>query len=111
MMIKNNRIQARTNPLVAPMYLSWSITEVLRYSYYVYSLLPSSNPPHPLVWLRYTTFYVLYPLGAGSEAFLNYATLPSSSPVPNMWASAIGRGWVLTDYLRGVLFFVWWPSK
>jgi len=101
---------ARLNPLVATMYLSWSITEVIRYSYYVYSLLPNYETPYALVWLRYTTFYILYPLGASSEAFLNYATLPSTSPSLSMLKSAIGRNWVLTDYFRAVLFFIWWPS-
>jgi very-long-chain (3R)-3-hydroxyacyl-CoA dehydratase len=103
-------MQARSNPLVATMYLAWSITEVLRYSYYVFSLLPSREIPYPLVWLRYTTFYVLYPLGAGSEAFLNYSTLPSGSPVPSTMKAVIGRGWLLTDYARALLFFIWWPS-
>jgi len=101
---------ARINPLVASMYLAWSITEVLRYSYYVFSLLPNQEVPYPLVWLRYTTFYILYPVGASSEAFLNYATLPNTSPTPSRMMAVIGKSWYLTDYFRGLLFLIWWPS-
>jgi very-long-chain (3R)-3-hydroxyacyl-CoA dehydratase len=62
--------------------------------------------PRPLVWLRYTLFYALYPIGAGSEASLIFATLPRSSPVP----SAKGT-WKFTDYGRALLFLIWWPSE
>lgn len=40
---------------------AWGITEVIRYAYYFFSLLDAV--PYPLVWSRYTTFYLLYPLG------------------------------------------------
>jgi very-long-chain (3R)-3-hydroxyacyl-CoA dehydratase len=80
------------------MILSWSITEVVRYAFYACNLL--GKEPYLLFYLRYTTFYVLYPLGAASEAFLIYSTLPKT---------ALGY-WKLTDYQRGVLFAIWWPG-
>lgn len=40
---------------------AWAITEVIRYSYYFFSLL--NAVPYPLTWCRYTFFYFLYPLG------------------------------------------------
>ncbi|EJF65490.1 PTPLA-domain-containing protein [Dichomitus squalens LYAD-421 SS1] len=92
--------ETHTNPLYASMVLSWSLTEVVRYSFYASSLLGAE--PAPLVWLRYTLFYVLYPTGASSEAFLMYATLPHP---------AFGAGWdSLRVYVRGFLFAVWWPG-
>jgi len=84
------------------MILAWSATEVVRYSFYACNLL-GSEPPF-LLYLRYTTFYVLYPLGASSEAFLMYATLPSASPL------AAPQAWQLSDYLRAVMFAIWWPG-
>lgn len=64
------------------MLLAWSLTEVIRYSYYATSLLGIKI--YALDWLRYTTFLPLYPLGAASEAFISFSTLPpfASFPVP-----------------------------
>ncbi|TDL26242.1 PTPLA-domain-containing protein [Rickenella mellea] len=98
---------ARTSPLYASMVFAWSLTEVIRYSFYALSLL--SYEPSFLLYLRYTTFYVLYPLGAGSEAFVNYATLPASSPLPTPSSWARGM-WGVMDYIRGALFLIWWPG-
>ncbi|EER31494.1 hypothetical protein CTRG_05224 [Candida tropicalis MYA-3404] len=47
--------------------LSWSITEIIRYSYYASNL--TGGVPYFLTWLRYTTFYVLYPTGVASEVY------------------------------------------
>jgi len=114
--------QTRTHPLYASMVLSWSITEVTRYTFYALSLLGSE--PRFLLWLRYTLFYVLYPSGAGSEAGLIYASLPSPPPsipflssgwygwaLPLSWPFSTPR-WTqaLHDDLRCVLFLIWWPG-
>lgn len=55
------------------MLIAWSITEVYRYSYYVTNIL--GRTPGFLTWLRYNTFFVLYPLGAGSEAVCIFRAL------------------------------------
>ena len=41
--------------------MPWTISEVIRYAFYVFALL--NRLPHVLVWLRYTLFIVLYPIG------------------------------------------------
>ena len=74
--------QTHTHPAYASMVLSWSLTEVIRYEFYACTLLGAE--PFPLLWLRYTTFYVLYPTGASSEAALIFATLPPLS-APAAW--------------------------
>ncbi|KAG7446361.1 protein tyrosine phosphatase [Guyanagaster necrorhizus] len=96
-----------SNPLYTTMVFAWSATEVVRYSFYAFTLL--GHEPKQLLYLRYTLFYVLYPLGASSEAFLNYATLPASSPIPS-WLSWAQGMWKPTDYIRGLLFLIWWPG-
>ncbi|KAI0283807.1 tyrosine phosphatase-like protein, partial [Russula brevipes] len=85
---------AQRSPFYASMVLSWALTEVIRYSFYAASLVGWS--PRRLVWARYSTFFVLYPTGAGSEALVNLATLPLS--------------WDTYALLRGVLFIAWWPG-
>ncbi|KAJ7497232.1 PTPLA-domain-containing protein [Mycena latifolia] len=96
---------ARTNPLYTSAVLAWSLTEVVRYSFYASNLL--GYEPPILLYLRYTMFYVLYPIGAGSEAFLNYATLPIPSGIPTLKSFL---GWTAPEYARAGLFLLWWPS-
>lgn len=55
------------------MLYAWSVTEVIRYSYFTLSL--SGLLPGFLSWLRYNTFYVLYPLGISSECWLIYKAI------------------------------------
>ncbi|KAF8632029.1 hypothetical protein AX17_004972 [Amanita inopinata Kibby_2008] len=94
---------AQLNPLYTTMILSWSITEVIRYSFYAFSLLGSE--PHLLTYLRYTTFYVLYPLGAGSEAFLIFATVPALTSLLSG-----GGEWTVFAFARLFFFVIWWPG-
>ena len=68
------------------MLLAWSLTEVIRYTYYATSLLGIKI--RALDWLRYTTFLPLYPLGAASEAFIAFSTLPSLSKLIPDWLIA-----------------------
>ena len=56
------------SPLYSTMLLAWSISEIIRYSYFVLNL--SYGVPELLTWLRYNAFFVLYPLGIGSEMIL-----------------------------------------
>lgn len=62
------------------MLLAWSLTEVVRYPFYFLALLGIDL--YAINWLRYTLFLVLYPLGAGSEAFLSFSTLPPLDTLP-----------------------------
>lgn len=78
------------------MVLSWSITEVIRYSHYALTLLGTES--YLLLWLRYTTFYFLYPTGAGSEAFVMLATLPNGE-------------YDLFAWVRAIFFVIWWPGE
>ncbi|KAF9190220.1 hypothetical protein BGZ51_008851 [Haplosporangium sp. Z 767] len=61
------------------MTIAWCITECIRYAYYALNLI--NLGPHWLVWCRYTFFYILYPIGAGSEAIEIYQSLPFAHAV------------------------------
>lgn len=52
---------------------------------------------------RYSAFWILYPVGAGSEAFVMFSTVPTLSKI---FTSA----WNYDDYLRFGLFLYWWPG-
>lgn len=84
------------------MILSWSITEVIRYAYYAFNLL--GHEPYSLLYLRYTTFYVLYLTGAFSEGFLLLSTLPDLAETPLL-------EWSPYDWFRLTAFCIWWPGK
>jgi len=64
----------REHWLFTTMSVAWSITESIRYAYYGLNLV--NIQPYWLLWVRYTFFFVLYPIGAGSEAGLVYQSLP-----------------------------------
>ncbi|KND94927.1 putative very-long-chain (3R)-3-hydroxyacyl-CoA dehydratase [Tolypocladium ophioglossoides CBS 100239] len=69
------------SPFYSSMLVAWSVTEVIRYSYFALTL--SGRQPDALTWLRYNTFFVLYPLGIFSECSLIYmATVPAAMRHP-----------------------------
>lgn len=68
-------------PTYSSMLIAWSMTEVIRYSYFAMTL--SGAQPGLLTWLRYNTFWVLYPVGILSECSIIYlATAPASNNHP-----------------------------
>jgi very-long-chain (3R)-3-hydroxyacyl-CoA dehydratase len=62
--------EAYASVALAGMLTAWCTTEVIRYGYFVYTLGVSPRLPGWLLWLRYNTFFVLYPLGISSECAL-----------------------------------------
>jgi very-long-chain (3R)-3-hydroxyacyl-CoA dehydratase len=56
------------------MIVAWSLTEMVRYTFYALALLKLQS--NVVTWLRYTLFYVLYPIGASSEVYLAYLAAP-----------------------------------
>ncbi|KAK9477106.1 tyrosine phosphatase-like protein [Lipomyces japonicus] len=74
----------------ATMLASWSVTEVIRYSYYAYNLRQASGDvtavPAWLVWLRYNTFFLLYPTGVSSELLVTIKSLPAIAEVSSAYS-------------------------
>ncbi|CAM2100624.1 very-long-chain (3R)-3-hydroxyacyl-CoA dehydratase 2 [Caretta caretta] len=54
--------------------VAWTISEIIRYSFYTFSLL--NHLPYLIKWARYTLFIVLYPMGVSGELLTIYAALP-----------------------------------
>ncbi|KAJ4982831.1 protein tyrosine phosphatase-like protein [Stagonosporopsis vannaccii] len=65
------------SPAYCTMLLAWSVTEVIRYSYFVFTL-SGLAVPSLLSFLRYNTFTILYPLGISSECWLVYQAIPAA---------------------------------
>lgn len=57
--------------------VAWSVTEVIRYSFYFLNIL--KQVPHILTFLRYTLFIVLYPVGVTGELLCVYAAFPDAA--------------------------------
>ena len=64
------------------MLFAWSLADVVRYSYFVI-LLAGSSVPSWLKWLRYSLFFVLYPVGIGGEWFLMYGAARAADATPS----------------------------
>jgi very-long-chain (3R)-3-hydroxyacyl-CoA dehydratase len=93
----------RNSPAYTTMLLAWSITEVIRYSYFVFNL-SGVGVPKLWTWLRYNTFLVLYPLGVASECWLVYKAVGPASKINEMYGYALYA--ILAIYVPGfyVLF-------
>ncbi|KAJ6791056.1 putative very-long-chain (3R)-3-hydroxyacyl-CoA dehydratase PASTICCINO 2A [Iris pallida] len=83
--------ETRQHVLVSSLVISWSITEIIRYSFFGVKETFGSAPSW-LLWLRYSTFLILYPSGITSEVGLIYAALPYIKAsekycvrMPNTW--------------------------
>ncbi|NXC80517.1 HACD2 dehydratase, partial [Cercotrichas coryphoeus] len=66
--------EVQTEDSVLLFVVAWTITEIIRYSFYTFSLL--NHLPYLIKWARYTLFIVLYPMGASGELLTIYAALP-----------------------------------
>lgn len=80
------------------MLLAWSITEIIRYSYFAVNLTYGKVPGF-MTWLRYNTFFVLYPLGISSECWLVYQAIGPAGSLNKAWE------WVLK-----LVLFVYVPG-
>lgn len=63
--IKSDPLPIATNTGIIIISLAWGITELVRYSLYFLQLF--GKQPAFLLWMRYSFFVVLYPLGVTGE--------------------------------------------
>ena len=80
---------------------AWSITEVVRYLFYFFTLAFKSGPPYVLILLRYNLFWVLYPTGVASELTLVYSSLAVAELRYSVYAKW-GLIFAMLTYLPGL---------
>lgn len=96
--------------------MAWSVGDIVRYALYIATI--SQRVPKLLLWMRYSLFMVLYPLGIVAEWLMYYRTLPFveehrlyAISVPNKYNFAFDFGiWnriVLVLYLYFGPFMFW----
>lgn len=88
------------SPAYASMLLAWATTEVVRYLFFALSLAGGGYEPALLRWLRYSGFYVLYPVGISSELwelFLAFGRAREDDDVVRYGVIAL----VMATYLPG----------
>ncbi|MGI4800649.1 MAG: protein tyrosine phosphatase-like domain-containing protein [Janthinobacterium lividum] len=86
------------SPVYSSMLIAWSVTEITRYSYFAINLSTGFVPAF-LTWLRYNTFFVLYPLGISSECWLVYKAIQPAKQVNAAW-----------EYVLKLILFVYVPG-
>ncbi|CAH0699055.1 unnamed protein product [Spodoptera exigua] len=84
--------------------LAWSVTEIIRYAYYTLNLI--NSVPETLLFLRYSTFLFLYPLGITGELLCMYHSLDEIAEkqlftisMPNAWNVAFNYYYFLVFYM------------
>ncbi|KAJ5105286.1 Protein-tyrosine phosphatase-like [Penicillium alfredii] len=77
---------------------AWGITEVIRYGFFAITLSGNSVPAW-WTWLRYNTFYVLYPIGISSECTLILQALGPAAELNPLFQYALIA--ILVIYVPG----------
>ena len=106
---------------------SWSWVEVIRYLHYIQSDRSPVQKGSVLLYLRYSAFIVLYPLGVGSEMMClkdAWTVISKCCPrvfsiaLPNSWNFAFDYQWViqylvLSGYVFGFpyLYSYMWTQR
>lgn len=112
--VVNVCVNAQTSFFFTMTCLSWSLVEVPRYIYYACDIL-LEKCPYQLLWLRYSLFLVLYPLGITGEIGCMYQTasyLYESSSSDNVsvnsnhWQYLFGVNWLLILIVIVAVFYI-----
>jgi very-long-chain (3R)-3-hydroxyacyl-CoA dehydratase len=102
---------AQVSSGLIPMILAWGMVEVIRYLYLALNMLDMA--PGWLHWLRYSLFYVLYPLGVYGEMKVLYDALPYlessrifSVELPNEWNFSFS----FSSYVWVLIYVIYLPG-
>ncbi|XP_021716222.1 very-long-chain (3R)-3-hydroxyacyl-CoA dehydratase 2-like isoform X1 [Chenopodium quinoa] len=66
-------VELQTSPSIFITFVAWSISEIIRYSNYALSCI--GDCPYWSIYVRYTVFIPLYPVGVAGEMWLMYQAL------------------------------------
>jgi hypothetical protein len=88
---------------------AWGITEMVRYSFYFLGLF--NLQPYFLLWMRYSFFVLLYPLGVTGEWFILVHPLMLSSWKLSFYAIALAVIFASYVYYFPVLYGYMWKQR
>ena len=88
--------------------IAWGITELVRYSFYLLSLF--DKQPSWLLWMRYTFFIVLYPLGVTGEWLIIVTPLVVHFTL-GLYAAMVGFLAISYIYYFPVLYMYMWKQR
>lgn len=88
---------------------AWSITELVRYSLYFLSLF--DKQPAALIWMRYSFFIVLYPLGVTGEWFILLTPMIADGITLGGYMIFLIVGLVAYIYYFPVLYKYMWKQR
>ncbi|XP_013195322.1 very-long-chain (3R)-3-hydroxyacyl-CoA dehydratase 2 [Amyelois transitella] len=80
--------------------LAWSVTEIIRYAYYTLNLIGAV--PQPLLFLRYSTFIILYPIGITGELLCMYHSLEEVAE-KNLYTISFPNAW---NFIFNYYYFI-----
>jgi very-long-chain (3R)-3-hydroxyacyl-CoA dehydratase len=93
------------------MIFAWALVVIVRYLFLGLNVIGVA--PYPLIWLRYSLFYVLYPIGVYGEMKVLYDALPGierrkflSIELPNSWNMPFS----FATYIRIFLYVLYIPA-
>jgi very-long-chain (3R)-3-hydroxyacyl-CoA dehydratase len=89
--------------------VAWSVTELVRYSFYALSLL--GRQPAFLLWMRYTFFIVLYPLGVTGEWFIILAPIVAKGILLDVYTVFTAVVFLAYAYYFPVLYGYMWKQR
>lgn len=102
--------------VVYGLFLVWSLIEVVRYPFYASQVI--NKRIEPLIWLRYTMWIPLYPLGIFFEGTLIWRAIPLlekserfSIRLPNAFNFSFSFAWFLRVYLVLLIAGGWYMMK
>ena len=88
---------------------AWSITELIRYSLYFLSLF--DRQPEWLLWMRYSFFIGLYPMGVSGEWLIFLAPLIAVGFKLSAYAYFVGFLFLAYAYYFPVLYKYMWKQR
>lgn len=89
--------------------LAWGITEMVRYSFYFLGLF--NLQPYALLWMRYSFFILLYPLGVTGEWFILVHPFIKNGWAFSLYAVALLGVFASYVYYFPVLYGYMWKQR
>ncbi|MFN8285474.1 MAG: protein tyrosine phosphatase-like domain-containing protein [Chitinophagales bacterium] len=88
---------------------AWSITELVRYSFYFSGL--QNRQPAFLLWMRYSFFIVLYPLGVTGEWLILAAPIVAAGTILTIYGAFMAVVAISYIYYFPVLYKYMWKQR